>query len=129
MEGIAFRPGGHPGHGVDGIASDLRHAGGPDIKKDEAWGELKDLRGLRNLIVHRAGTRIDSNDAERLERKYKGDLEYEGRDDDWFHQIWVSMNLCRHFADTLEKFLQDTLEDVNALVPPERGLENRRSPA
>jgi hypothetical protein len=72
-----------------------------NVKKDPAWSCLKDLQTLRNIIVHRGGKPGESDD----ERKKVGELvsryppALELRKVDGFHeQVWMSMNLCRDFA-------------------------------
>lgn len=121
---LPSRPEDIPGPGILRLATDLKNSGVHDIKRDDAWATLNDLRKLRNLIAHRAGTRIAPSVAAQLARKYEGGLDYQGDGEDWFNQVWISIGLCRQFADTLEGFLARTLEKVNALAPPERGTVN-----
>ena len=95
------------GKGVDRSADYLERALSIEVKADPAWSRIKDLQLLRNIIVHRGGKRGESHEHQKtvneLVRKYPQALEL--RKGDGFHeQIWMSMNLCRDFAQSIDGF-------------------------
>ena len=120
---LRFGPDDIKGRGIEAVATYLTKSGVYDIKHDEAWPTLIDLRELRNLIVHRAGTRgrIEKHQktADRLAKNYEGHLKYPRDDKDWWNEVWISMELCRLLADKVEAFLGRALSKVNALVARE----------
>jgi hypothetical protein len=80
-----------------------------DVTADPVWGRLRDLQSLRDIIVHRGGKRGESQEHQRamdsLIGKYPGALEL--RNTDGFHkQIWMSLNLCRDFAQNISEFFE-----------------------
>ena len=104
------------GRGIESAAVYLIKSGVSDVKQDTAWSTLTDLRDLRNLIVHRAGTSGEKHQetANRLRETYKGDLEIEETPMDWWNEVLISMKLCRHFTNEVEAFLGRVVADVNA---------------
>jgi hypothetical protein len=95
------------GKGVDRSARYLERVLSIDVKTDPAWSRLKDLQSLRNIMVHRGGKRGESKEqqdtVDELVRRYPQALEL--RKADGFHeQIWMSMNLCRDFAQDIDGF-------------------------
>ncbi|PYV81008.1 MAG: hypothetical protein DMG05_30680, partial [Acidobacteria bacterium] len=54
---LPFRPSDLRGRGVETSALYLTRAGVYDVRNDSAWQSIGDLRDLRHLIVHRAGTK------------------------------------------------------------------------
>ncbi len=89
-----------------------------NVKHDQVWSTLIDLQNLRDLIVHRAGTRgrIDKHrkTVARLIGRYPGRLEVEKTPMDWWNEVKISMDLCRHFTNEVEAFLRRVLSDVDA---------------
>lgn len=109
------------GRGVEQSAIYLERVLSIDVKTDPAWSCLNDLQSLRNIIVHRGGKRGESHNHQKpvndLVKKYPQALEF--RKADRFHeQIWVSMNLCRDFAQNIEGFFERVFKAS--------GLPNRR---
>lgn len=95
------------GRGVQQSAIYLDRVLSIDVKTDPAWSRLNDLQSLRNIIVHRGGKRGESDEqrktVDELVRRYPQSLEL--RKADGFHeQIWMSMNLCRDFAQNIDAF-------------------------
>ena len=77
------------GHGIEAAAMYLKKVGLSDVKDDMAWHTLTDLRDLRNLIVHRAGTSSEKHQSilNRLRERYEGDLEVEKNPMDWWNEV------------------------------------------
>jgi hypothetical protein len=97
------------GKGVDRSVNYLKRVLSIDVRADPAWSRLKDLQSLRNIIVHRGGKPGESPEhqkrANELIKKYPQSLEL--RKTDGFHeQIWMSMNLCRDFANDIDGFFE-----------------------
>jgi len=97
------------GKGVDRCGHYLDLVLSIKVKTDPAWSRLKDLQSLRNIIVHGGGKRGESQKSQKvvdeLIRKYPQALGL--RKADGFHeQIWVSMNLCRDFAQNIGGFFE-----------------------
>lgn len=97
------------GKGVDRSANYLERVLSIDVKTDPAWSRLKDLQSLRNIMVHRGGKPGESQEVQKsvgdLVRRYPQALEL--RKADGFHeQIWMSMNLCRDFAQNIDGFFE-----------------------
>ena len=94
----------------------LRKAPGVDVTSDPVWSRLKDLQQLRDIIVHRSGTRGEAEEHQktfdRLIQQYAPRLSVaEGAD--WLHgEIWVSLILCRDFAKDLGAFFARTLKVI-----------------
>jgi hypothetical protein len=97
------------GKGVDRSANYLERALSIDVKTDPAWSRLKDLQSLRNIMVHGGGKPGESQKAQKsvgdLVRRYPQALKL--RKADGFHeQIWMSMSLCRDFAQSIDGFFE-----------------------
>lgn len=97
------------GKGIDRSALYLKRGLSIDVKTDPAWSRLRDLQSLRDTIVHRGGKRGESLEhqetVDSLIGKYPEALEL--RNTDGFHeQIWMSMNLCRDFAQHISEFCE-----------------------
>ena len=118
-----FGPEDMKGRGIEAAATWLMKSGAFEVKKDETWSTLTDLRKLRNLIAHRVGTRgrIEEHrkTVDELLRKYREHLEIEKTPMDWWSEVWISMDLCRRFTDEVEAFLGRVLSDIDALPYPE----------
>ena len=82
---------------------------------------LCDLGKLRNIIVHRVGTKGRATKhrdiAEKLAATYKDDLKFPKRDEDWWKgtEVHISMELCQRFLEAVEIFLEKVLAAVDAL--------------
>jgi len=97
------------GRGVDRAASYLERALSIDVKTDSAWSCLKDLQSLRNIVVHRGGKRGESAEDQKsvddLVKRHPQTLALQ-KADGFHEQIWVSMNLCRDFAQEIAGFFE-----------------------
>ena len=106
------------GRGIEAAATYLKKFGVSDAKDDMAWHMLTDLRDLRNLVAHRAGTSSEKHQSRlylnRLLKTYKGDLKVEKTPMDWWNEVWISMELCRHFTNEVEAFLGRVVSDIGA---------------
>ena len=123
-----FGPEDIKGRGIEAAAVYLAKSAVSDVKQDKAWSTLTDLRELRHLIVHRAGTSSEKHQetVNRLRDKYKGDLEVDKTPMDWWNEVWISMELCRRFTNEVEAFLGRVVADVNALQVTINGESRRR---
>ena len=94
-----------------------------DVKKDPAWEYLRNLRELRNAIIHRGGKRGKSQRhqlaMDRLLAAYPGRLLFPDGKDAFYGEIWISMNLCRDFAREIEGFFKRLFKAVGL---PDRGM-------
>jgi hypothetical protein len=94
----------------------LRKAGSVDVTKDPAWPRLQDLRELRNIIVHRGGTRGESpehqNTFDRLLSTYAPRLASADQPSSLYGEMWVSLRLCAEFARDVEAFFSRTLRAI-----------------
>lgn len=79
-----------------------------NVSNDPAWGALRDLAELRDIIVHRGGIQgADTHHQKTVERlvdKYKGELVLRGSKDSPDTEIEISPALCHRFLNTVEKF-------------------------
>ena len=91
-----------------------------DIRHDAAWQKICDLRDLRHLIVHRAGTKGESEEhrrtAQRLANAYKGGVVFPESEWSWYGEVWVSIRLCRDLIETVEGFFDRVFDALN--LPP-----------
>jgi hypothetical protein len=103
------------GKGIEQSALYLEMVISFPVKSDPAWCSLQDLQKLRNIIVHRGGKHGSAEQQKILERlidKYPQTLEL--RKVDGIHeQVWISMNLCRMFADGLVEFFERRFESAD----------------
>jgi hypothetical protein len=108
------------GRGIESAVLYLARLGIYDVRNDPAWRVISDLRDLRHLIVHRAGTKGQSDDhrrtARRLAESYKGRIEFPDSDWSWYGEVWISIPLCREFIGTVEG-LFDRLFDAMHMPP------------
>ncbi len=99
------------GKGIEQARLFLLRVSAIDIRSDPSWKRLEDLHKLRNFIDHRGGKLSESIDKkqviEQLVSSYKGKLAFpeEGRLYG-FGEIWISMPLCRLFAQEVESFFE-----------------------
>ena len=116
-----FGPEDVKGRGIEAVATYLKKTGASDVKCDIAWSTLTDLRDLRNLIAHRAGTSSKKHQmtVNRLLERYKDDLEVDKTPMNWWNEVWISMELCRHFTNAVEAFLGRVVADLGAVASRE----------
>ena len=123
-----FGPEDIKGRGIEAMATYLTKSNVSDVRNDEAWSMLIDLRDLRNLIAHRAGTSGKRHEeiVKRLLKTYEGDLEAEKTPTGWRNEVWISMGLCRRFTIEVEAFLGRLLSSVNAIPTTTNGESPQR---
>ncbi len=114
------------GKGIEQARRFLKKVSTIDIGSDPSWKRFEDLRELRNIIVHRGGKRGESKEQQqtvgRLLRSYEGELAFPeaGKRYD-FGEIWVSMSLCRMFAQEVEGFFERLFKAAG--FPDRRGIQ------
>jgi len=80
------------------------------------------------LIVHRAGTKGESDEhrrtAQRLASAYSGRVVFPDRDWFWYGEVWISIQLCRDFVETVETFFDRVFDALH--LPPryQRGIQS-----
>jgi hypothetical protein len=115
-----FQPNDVRGRGIDAAALYLSRLGVYDVRQDLAWPTICDLRDLRHLIVHRAGTKGQSDEhrktAQRLARAYVGRLQFPDSDWTWYGEVWISIPMCRELIVVVEGFF-DRVFDAMGLPP------------
>jgi hypothetical protein len=101
---------------------------GVDVKQDPAWDRLMDLQNLRDIIVHRGGTRGESEKHQatfdRLIQRYGPRLaQRENAAADWLYsEVWVSLPFCREFSQDVGRFFARTLKAIGVdeeVIPKE----------
>ena len=96
------------GRGIEAAVLYLEKVGTFDVKRDTAWQTICDLRDARHLVVHRAGTKGESEEhrktAHRLAEAYQGRIVFPDSDWSWYGEVWISIPLCREFITTIEGF-------------------------
>ena len=116
-----FQPTDIRGRGIDAAALYLARMGVYDVRQDPAWQTICDLRDLRHLIVHRAGTKGQSDEhrktAQRLANAHAGRVRFPDGDWSWYGEVWISILLCRDFVAVVEAFFDRVF---NALELPPR---------
>ncbi|HEY2921218.1 MAG TPA: hypothetical protein VGK77_19720 [Candidatus Binatia bacterium] len=116
----SFQPTDVRGRGLEATALYFAKVGVYDLRQDPAWQTICDLRDLRHLIVHRAGTKGESDEhrktAQRLARSYTGRVVFPVSDWSWYGEVWISIPLCRDFIATVEGVF-DRVFDALALPP------------
>ena len=117
----SFQPTDIRGRGIDAAALYLARIGVYEARQDLAWQTICDLRDLRHLIVHRAGTKGQSDEhrktAQRLANAYAGRVVFPDSDWSWYGEVWISILLCRDFIAIVEAFFDRVF---NALELPAR---------
>ncbi len=120
-----FRPGDIKGSGIDAAALFMERVRAFDVRHDGAWQTICNLRDLRNLIVHRAGTKGESDEhkgtAQRLAQAYPGRIVFPESDWSWYGEVWISMSLCRELVRVVEGFIDRTFAALG--LPPRFGAE------
>jgi hypothetical protein len=80
-----------------------------DVTQDPTWQCLRDLRALRNAVVHRGGKRGKGHEQQRaidgLIQEYPGKVSLLNHTI-YGEEIWISMHLCREFALEIEGFFK-----------------------
>jgi len=108
------------GTGINAAALYLAGLGVYDVRQDTAWKGICDLRDLRHLIVHRAGTKGESDKhretAQRLASAYPSRVVFPDRDWSWYGEVWISIQLSRDFVEIVESFF-DRVFDALRLPP------------
>jgi len=115
-EGQAFQVRDMRGGVLESATLYLRNAGGVDVTADPAWPRLKDLHELRNIIVHRGGTRGQSPEHQktfkRLVETYAPGLSSADQPGWSYGEMWVSLRLCAQFAGDVEGFFSRILKAI-----------------
>jgi len=99
------------GKGIEQARLFLQGVSTIDIGTDPSWKRLEDLCELRDFIVHQGGklgeTKEQQQSVARLLRPYEGNLAFpEAGKLYGFDEIWVSISLCRMFAQEVEGFFE-----------------------
>ena len=111
---LRFSPDDLKDRGIERYATYLSKSGLYDAKCDEAWLAVTDLRAIRNLIVHEAGTDIKQEVAKRLKERYKEKFDYLEDGTGWWKEVWISADLCQQFTDKVEAFSNRCFSAVNS---------------
>ena len=108
------------GRGVEAAVLYLEKVGAFNAKRDAAWKTICDLRDLRHLIVHRAGTKGQSEEhrktARRLANGYPKRIVFPNSDWSWYGEVWISIPLCQEFITTIEEFFDRVFAALD--LPP-----------
>ncbi|MGO9268916.1 MAG: hypothetical protein ACLQOO_01415 [Terriglobia bacterium] len=104
------------GRGQESAVLYLRKAGSVDVTKDPVWSRIQDLHELRNIIVHRGGTRGESPEHQKtfdgLLSKYAPQVASADHPSSLYGEMWVSLRLCAGFATDVEAFFSRTLRAI-----------------
>jgi hypothetical protein len=107
-QGSPFRVSDIRGRGIEQGALYLERVGALDVRKDPGWRHIHHLQELRNMIVHHGGKRGQSEEhqraVQRLLQEYDGRLVLPEEPDAVRGEIWISMRLCRDFAQEIQGF-------------------------
>jgi hypothetical protein len=108
------------GRGIERAALYLKKVAGLSVKDDPAWPHLQNMQKLRNVIAHRSGKWAGTDaERERLLLAYPGKLGF--RDRSLTRQeLWISMNLCREFAQHTEGFFKRIFQTAGL---PDKGVQ------
>jgi hypothetical protein len=108
------------GRGIDRAAIYLNKVAGIAVKNDPAWPHLQNMQKLRNVIAHRSGKWSGTEaERERLLLAYPGKLRFSDRGVTQ-QEMWISMNLCREFAQQAEEFFKRVFKVVGL---PDKGVQ------
>ena len=109
------------GGGIDAADLYLKKLKAHEVKQDDEWNTLRDLRDLRNIVAHRMGSKGHPDRHHeiivRLSKDYPGDLKFS--DDSWNDEVYISMSLCRCFTDAVERVMNRVIKAVNNTYPVE----------
>lgn len=115
-----FAPTDMRGRGIEAAVLYLEKVGAFEVKRDTAWQTICDLRDVRHLVVHRAGTKGESEEhrktAHRLAEAYQGRIVFPDSDWSWYGEVWISIPLCREFITTIEGFFDRVFASLD--LPP-----------
>ena len=100
--------------GIERYATYLSKSGAFEAKADRAWLEITDLRKIRNLVVHKAGTDIGHKVAKALKDRYRERFDYVEDGTGWWEEVWISVDLCRQFTETVEAFSERCFQAVKS---------------
>lgn len=104
----AFRPTDLRGNGIESSVLYLKRVSVFDARADSAWQSICDLRDLRHLVVHRAGTKGESDEhrktAQRLAAASGGRIVFPESDWSWYGEVWISIPFCRELIERVEDF-------------------------
>lgn len=101
------------GSGIGKYATYLAESGVYNAKQDQAtWCEVTDLRAIRNLIIHEAGTDIKEKDAKRLRETYKEGFNYSEDESGFWMEVWISPDLCQRFTERVKALTEECLSAV-----------------
>ena len=104
----SFQPADLRGRGIEPMVLYLERVGVFNARADAAWQSLSDLRDLRHLVVHRAGTKGESEEhrktAQRLAAASGGRIVFPDSDWSWYGEVWISIPMCRDLIETVECF-------------------------
>lgn len=127
LKGLRFTPDDMRGSGIEAYATYLAKSEVYNAKGDEAWPLMRDLRDLRNLIVHGAGTPSRQSTVNRLKQNLKEGFEYSREKSNWWNEIWVSLELCQQFTVEVEEFAERCLVAVNSIEKRTKDPKSARS--
>ena len=99
--------------GIERYATYLSKSGVFEAKVDKAWLEITDLRKIRNLVVHKAGTDIGQDVAKTLKDRYRERFDSKEDGSGWWKEVRISVDLCRQFTETVEAFSERCFQAVN----------------
>lgn len=126
---VSFKPSDMRGSGIEVSMLYLKRVGVFDTKQDPAWQTIVNLRDLRHLIIHRAGTKGESDDhrktALRLATAYPGRVMFPDSDWSWYGEVWVSIHLCRELIESVEGLFDRLFDALGA--PPRYQRRNPES--
>ena len=115
-----FAPTDIRGRGIEAAVLYLEKVGAFDVKRDTAWQTICDLRDLRRLVVHRAGTKSESEEhrktARRLAEAHQGHIMFPDSDWSWYGEVWIAIALCQEFITTIEGFFDRVFASLD--LPP-----------
>jgi hypothetical protein len=124
----SFDPAKGRGSAIDIAALWLARLDVYDVRHDPAWQKICDLCDLRHLIVHRAGTKGESDKhrrtAQRLAREYTGRVVFPDGDWSWYGEVWISIHLCREFIETVETFFDRLFDALHLPVRYQRRIQS-----
>ena len=111
---LRFGPDDLKHRGIERYATYLSKSGAYEAKADNSWLEITDLRAIRNLVVHKAGTDIEQKDAKRLKERYRERFDYLEDGWGWWKEVRISVDLCQQFTDTVEAFSERCFQAVKS---------------
>jgi hypothetical protein len=114
------------GQGIERAILYIKRITKHNSKEQPEWPAVSDLSKLRNLIVHRIGTRGESDEhrkaADELAGRYPSQLTFPPVGQWTYGEAWLSIPLCRRFIEAVERFF---IALYIALDLPTKGAELR----